>query len=383
MKGIRIRLLPNRQQEKLMWKSAGTARWTWNWGVAFQQKMYSEEKRTLTEYDLKKEFTKIRNDSEFSWLKEVSRHVSVNALLDLGQSYKNFYRSLKQKNGRKVGLPRFKKAGSAEVSFCFNSDTVYDDGNGRLFLQKIGHVRYKSDQDLRGVRLWNTRVKFIGGKWLLCCAVEETSVEKPRLHEYSLGIDLGVKDLAVVSCNGRKRKFRNVNKTKRVSRLEKQLKHFQRELSRRKKILNENNKKVDSQNRKKSRKKVKRIYGRLKNIRKDYIHKVTTAIVEMLPSKIVMEDLNVQGMMKNHCLAKRIADQQFYFFRTCIEYKAEERGIKVVIADRFYPSSKTCSCCGSIKKDLKLSDRVYKCSSCGLEIDRDFNAARNLERLAG
>lgn len=380
MRGIRIRLFPNKQQEKLMWKSAGTARWTWNWGVAFQEKLYQEEKKHLSEYDLRKEFIRVRNSPEFTWLKEVSAHVSYNAILDLGQAYKNFYRFIK-KGGRKVGLPRFKKAGESEVSFCLSSERTQITKTDVIHLEKIGNVRYKSDQDLRGVRLWNTRIKFIGGKWLLCCSVEAVT-KKPRLHSYSLGIDLGVKELAVVSCNGRKRKFRSINKTSRVRKLEKQLKHLQREVSRRKKVLNGNNKKVDSRNRKKSKQKMRRVYSRLKNIRKDYIHKVTTAIVEMLPQKIVIEDLNVQGMMKNHCLARAIANQQFYFFRYCIEYKAEERGIEVVLADRWYPSSKTCSRCGSIKKDLKLSDRVYKCPSCGLEIDRDFNAARNLERLA-
>lgn len=127
---------------------------------------------------------------------------------------------------------------------------------------------------------------------------------------------------------------------------------------------------------------VRRIYGRLKNIRHDYTHKVTTSIVQMLPRVIVLEDLNVQGMMKNTHLAKKIAEQNFYKFRAFIEYKAKEHGVAVKLADRFYPSSKTCSCCGHVLKGLKLSDRVYRCPECGLELDRDFNAARSLEKLA-
>lgn len=370
MKGYSLRLFPTRSQEDKLWQSVGVARWVWNWGLNFNQDLYAKEKRILAEYDLKKEFTKVRNSGKFPWLKEVSRQVANNALIDLGQAYKNFYRGLKK--GQSVGLPRFKSKVKNIPSFCLNSDRVYDDGKGALQLEKIGHVRFKSDLDLSGVRLWNTRIKFLRGKWILTFALENES-RKPKLSECNMGIDVGVKSLAVVSCGGEKRRFKNINRSHKVRRLEKQLKRKQRALARKEK---------GSKNRQKALTAVQNIYGKLKNVRHDYTHKVTTKIVRMLPKVIVLEDLNVQGMMKNKHLAKRIAEQNFYKFRAFIEYKATELGIEVRLADRFYPSSKTCSSCGHVLNELKLSDRVYKCPECGLELDRDFNAARNLEKLA-
>lgn len=370
MKGYSLRLFPTRSQEDKLWQSAGVARWVWNWGLSLNQDLYAKEKKVLAEYDLKKEFTKVRNSGEFPWLKDVSRQVANNALIDLGQAYKNFYRGLKK--GQKAGLPRFKSKVKSSPSFCLNSDRVYDDGKGALQLEKIGHVRFKSDLNLSGVRLWNTRVRFSNGKWILTFSLENED-RKPKLSDCNMGIDVGVKSLAVVSCGGRKRRFKNINRSHKVRRLEKQQEHKQRALSRKTK---------GSKSRKKALMAVQRIYGRLKNIRHDYTHKVTTSIVQMLPRVIVLEDLNVQGMMKNTHLAKKIAEQNFYKFRAFIEYKAKEHGVAVKLADRFYPSSKTCSCCGHVLKGLKLSDRVYRCPECGLELDRDFNAARNLEKLA-
>lgn len=370
MKGYVLRLFPTKSQEEKMWQSAGVARWAWNWGLKLNQDLYASEGKTLREYDLKKEFTKVRNSGELPWLNDVSRQVANNALMDLGQAYKNFYRGLKK--GQKVGLPKFKVKGKSIPSFCLNSDRTTVRNDGTIALEKIGKVRFKADQPLVGVRLWNTRIKFEKGKWLLTFALETESIQS-KLNDYNMGIDVGVKSLAVASCGGKKRVFKNINHSHRVRRLDKQLKHHQRALSRKQK---------GSKNRFKERLKVQSIYGKLQHIRKDYTHKVTTALVSMLPREIVLEDLNISGMLKNRHLARAISEQGLYRFRQYIEYKAAERGIAVRYADRFYPSSKTCSCCGAVKKDLKLSDRVYKCPVCGMELDRDFNAARNLEKLA-
>ena len=188
-----------------------------------------------------------------------------------------------------------------------------------------------------------------------------------------MGIDVGVKSLAVVSCGGRKRVFKNINRSHEMKRLSKQLKHHQRKLSRKQK---------GSKNYLKEKYKVQNIYGRIKRKRHEYIQQTARKIVNMKPSVIVLEDLNIQGMMKNRHLAKAIAEQNLYLLRKLIENKSAEAGIKIQFADRFYPSSKTCSICGYVKKDLKLSERIYKCPECGMIIDRDFNAALNLERLA-
>lgn len=251
---------------------------------------------------------------------------------------------------------------------------MYIDSQGSIYLEKIGHIRCKSKADLRNVRFYNVRVKFEDGKWLLKCSVKREAVNRSQtLRNVNMGIDLGVKVLAVVSCGGRKRVFRNINRHHRMRRLNRQLKHHQRILARKKK---------GSNNRMKERIKLRKIYGRIKRIRYDYVQQVTLAIVNMRPKAIVLEDLNISGMMKNEHLAKSIAEQNLYLFRELLERKAHEAGITVIHAGRFYPSSKTCSQCGHIKAELPLSERTYKCPECGLIIDRDFNAARNLEKLA-
>ena len=188
-----------------------------------------------------------------------------------------------------------------------------------------------------------------------------------------MGIDVGVKSLAVVSCGGRKRVFKNINRSHKMKRLNRQLKHHQRSLSRKKK---------GSKNYLKEKYKVQNIYSRIKRKRHEYTNQTVRKIINMRPKVIVLEDLNIQGMMKNRHLARAIAEQNLYLLRKLIEYRAAEAGIKIKLADRFYPSSKTCSNCGHVKKDLKLSERIYKCPKCGIIIDRDFNAALNLERLA-
>ena len=211
-------------------------------------------------------------------------------------------------------------------------------------------------------------------QWLMKCAVKtEDITQKMPLRNVNIGIDLGVKVLAVISCEGHKRVFRNINRSHRMRRLNRQLKHYQRALSRKQK---------GSNNRLKARRKVQKIHGRLRRIRHNYIHQTTRAIVNMRPKAIVLEDLNISGMMKNEHLAKSIAEQNLYLFRELLERKAHEAGITVIHAGRFYPSSKTCSQCGHVKAELPLSERTYKCPECGLIIDRDFNAARNLEKLA-
>ena len=371
-KAIVIRLFPTKSQAKLFWQNVGTTRWTWNWGLEIQRKAYSENKKILSVYELKRKFTEIRNNEEFKWLQEVSRQVEASALIDLDKAYKNFYRGFK--TGSNVGLPKFKSKGKSTPAFCTRSEKVKVCGGNLLYLEKIGQVRFKAKENLEGVKFYNARVKFENGKWLLKSAVEVLPNEsKIVLRDVKMGIDVGVKSLAVVSCGGRKRVFKNINRSHEMIRLNKQLKHYQRILARKQK---------DSKNRLKAKYKVQKIYGRIKRKRHEYIQQTARKIINMRPKVIVLEDLNIQGMMKNQHLARAISEQNLYLLRTLIERKAAEAGIEVKFADRFYPSSKTCSNCGHVKRDLKLSERIYKCLECGRIIDRDFNAALNLERLA-
>ena len=369
-KAVIIRLFPNKAQSRKLWENAGAARWIWNWGLSVNNDLYAKEKRIFSVYDLRREFVRVR--SSHQWLKEISQSALVNTLRDLDRAYKNFYSRLKA--GLKSGHPKFKAKWLCVPSFYARSERVYIDSQGRIYLEKIGHVRCKSKADLQNVRFYNVRIKFEAGKWLLKCAVKtEAVIQNQHLRIVNMGIDLGVKVLAVLSCGGRKRVFRNINRHHKLRRLNRQLKHHQRILARKKK---------GSRNRLKERIKVQKIYGKIKRIRHDYVHQTTRAIVDMKPQAIVLEDLNIAGMMKNKHLAKSIAEQNLYLFRELLERKAQESGITVVYADRFYPSSKTCSRCGYVKTELLLSERTYKCPECGLIIDRDFNAARNLEKLA-
>ena len=217
----------------------------------------------------------------------------------------------------------------------------------------------------------NVRHRFV---LVLKCAVEILPKDSMIiLRNAKMGIDVGIKSLAVVSCGERKRVFKNINRNHKMKRLNKQLKHHQKILAR---------KQQGSKNRLKEKYKVQNIYGRIKRKRHEYIKQTVLKILNIRPKTIVLEDLNIRGMMKNRHLAKSISEQNLYLFRELIERKALELGIKIKFADRFYPSSKTCSNCGHIKKDLQLSERIYKCQKCGKVIDRDFNAALNLERLA-
>ena len=369
---VTIRLFPNKAQSRKLWENAGAARWIWNWGLSLNNELYAREKRVLSMYDMRREFIKMRNGSSHQWLKEISQSASVNTLRDLDRAFKSFYSRLKSRlNG---GYPKFKARESCVPAFYTRSERVYIDSEGCIYLEKIGHIRCKSKDNLRNVRFYNVRVKVEAGKWLMKCAVKtEDITQKMPLRNVNIGIDLGVKVLAVISCGGHKRVFRNINRSHRMRRLNRQLKHHQRALSRKQK---------GSNNRLKARRKVQKIHGRLRRIRHNYIHQTTRAIVNMRPKAIVLEDLNIAGMMKNKHLAKSIAEQNLYLFRKLLERKAVNAGIRVIYADRFYPGSKTCSQCGHVKARLLLSERVYECHECGLVIDRDFNAARNLEKLA-
>jgi putative transposase len=314
------------------------------------------------------------------------------ALLDLGTAYKRFFSVQKQgekfsqktierakRNGKKltnydlIGHPKFKAKGKAKDTFCMQCDAFYFTDKGAK-IPLVGDVSYQTDYEVpQGkCKFSNPRVCFIGGKWILTFGMEIEAADY-KLNDYAMGIDLGVDKTAVVSCNGAKTVYKNINKSQRMKKLKKQLKRAQRKSSRTQ---------SKSKGQAKSYARQATIQNRIANIRHDFRHKMTRELVDKLPHTIVLEDLNVRGMMKNRHLSKAIGEQGFYAISQMLSYKANERGIKIQYADRFYPSSKRCSSCGEIKADLKLSDRKYTCGKCGVSIDRDYNAAMNLERLA-
>lgn len=361
----KIRLYPTAEQEYKLWKSVGTARFIYNWALNKQEENYKNGGKFIKDNDLRKEITQLKKD-ELPWLNEVSNNVAKQAVKDCCNAYKNFFKGLADK-------PRFKSRKKSRPSFYNDTDKLKVKEKSVL-IEKVGWIKTK-EQIPMSVKYTNPRVSYDNKYWYISVGIEE---EQPtvKLTDVSLGVDVGIKDLAVCS-NGMT--FKNINKTKEVKRLKKVLKRKQRQCSRKYEQNKKGKEYVKTKNIAKLEKQIKLIYRRLSNIRLNYIHQVTTKIVKTKPSRVVMEDLNIKGMMKNKHLSQAVAEQCLYNFKVIIKYKCELYGIEFVEADRYYPSSKTCSSCGSIKKDLKLKDRTYKCS-CGLNINRDYNASINLSR---
>lgn len=387
---VKIRIIPTKEQEVLFWKSAGTARWAYNYFLEVNEKAYKtwlengkEGKRFVSEGDVRKYINNVLKKTTHKWLQEVSSNVMKQAVKDASVAFKRYLTGME-------GKPKFKSRHRSKISFYVNYETMTRKTNG-FQGERIGYVKTATSLPKlpKGTKYSNPRIFFDGWHWYLSVGYQLNDINVKLTNE-SIGIDLGIKSLAVVSNRAatEKRIYKNINKTAEVKRLEKKLKREQHKLSHK---LEANIKGYDKKrcpiwirplrickNIKKQRRVIQRIYKRLADIRNNYLHQTTSEIVKTKPSRIVMETLNVKGMMKNRHLAKTIAKQNFYEFKYRIRYKAERYGIEFVEADKFYASSKTCSSCGHIKKDLKLSERIYICSVCGNKIDRDFNAAINL-----
>ena len=381
----KIRLKPTTEQEILFRKSAGVSRWAYNFFLGENERIYREYidngkigKKSISEGDVRKYINNVLKPTTHSWLKEVGSNVMKQGVKDASLALQRYFKGLS-------GKPKFKSKHKDRPSFYVNYESL-SRKQGGFQGEKIGFV--KTSEALpklnKNEKYSNPRITFNGKYWYLSVGyeVQENTVE---LTDESLGIDLGVKDLAICS-NGKV--YKNINKTQRVKKLEKKLKREQRKLSR--KIENNiqsyksNRNPIykrplkECQNVQKQNRLIRNIHRKLANIRQNYLHQTTTEIVKTKPSRIVMESLNVSEMMKNKHLSKAIQQQKFYEFKRQIEYKSKLNVIEFIQVDKFYPSSKTCSCCGNIKKDLKLSDRMYKCDVCGLVIDRDYNASINL-----
>ena len=366
----KIRLLPTKEQEEKMWQSVGTARFIYNWTLNRQLENFKNGGKFIQDGELRKEITQLKK-SELSWLNEVSNNVAKQAVKDCCNAYKNFFKGLAKK-------PKFKSKKKSRPSF-YNDPVKLKVKEKKVLIEKVGWIK-TNEQIPIDVKYNNPRVTYDNKYWYISVGIEVDKKEE-ELTDISLGIDLGLKDLAICSDG---KVFKNINKTKKVKKLEKKLKQKQKQISR-KYELNKIKKEgggccqfIKTKNIEKLEETTKLIHRKLTNIRDNYIHQVTTSIVKTKPYRIVIEDLNVSGMMKNKHLSDSVRKQCFYKFRQYITYKAELYGIELVIADRFYPSSKTCSECGSIKKDLKLKDRIYRCPHCGAVIDRDYNASLNL-----
>ncbi|MED4455096.1 transposase [Metabacillus fastidiosus] len=362
----KVRLRPTKEQEQQLWKSVGTARWTYNWTLNKQQENYKQGGKFISDGILRKELTKLKKTEEFSWLYDVSNNIVKQAVKDACDAYRKFFK-------KQSSFPKFKSRRKSKASF-YNDNVKLKIKKHAVLIEKVGWVQ-TSEQLPISTKYTNPRITFDKKYWYISIGIEEEPV-KQELTDAVIGIDLGIKDLAICSDG---KKFKNINKTKTVRNTEKRLRRLQRSVSRKYEMNKEGKSFVKTSNLIKIEKKIQRLHRRLTNLRDNHIHQATNAIVKTKPCRVVMEDLNISGMMKNKHLSKAIANQKLYEFIRQMKYKCEKYGIEYIQVDRFYPSSKKCSSCGNIKKDLKLSDRVYSCS-CGLTIDRDLNASINLSK---
>ena len=372
-------LVPNNKQQTKLFQYASAARFAYNWALGREKENYRNGGKFISDGDLRKEFTQLKKTDEYSWLNEISNNVTKQAIKDACNAYKRFfkgYSKFPKFKSRKFSIPSFYQD---NVKIQFSATHVKIEGfttSKKKNKQKINWIRLAEHKRIpTDCKYTNPRIKYDGLNWYLTVGVEyEDSTTVPSNE--GIGIDLGIKDLAIC-CDGNK--YQNINKTQKVKKLEKQKRRLQRSISR----SYEKNKKGESycktNNVIKKEKLLLKLNHRLTNIRQDYLHQVTSEIVKRKPSFIVLEDLNVSGMMENRHLSKAVQQQKLYEFRRQIEYKSNWRNILVIIANRYFPSSKLCSCCGKIKKDLKLSERIYRCE-CGNVIDRDEQASLNLKQ---
>jgi len=379
IKTIKVMLLPNNKQKTKLFECAGTARFAYNWALGYEKANYEAGNSFLSHYELRRIFTDLKkNHPDFAWLNDYSNNIAKQAIIDACGAYQNFFKGI-------AGFPKFKSRRKSKPAFYADTSKISFTST-HVKLEKLTTSRKKNKQKFNLVKLAepdripidakysNPRITFDGLNWWISVGIDcEELQEKPTSQ--GIGIDIGIKDLAICSDTN---VYPNINKTAKVRKLKKKKRRLQRRVSKKYSKNKKGECYCKTRNIVKSERKLLKVNHRLTNIRHGYLHSVTSEIVNRKPKFIVLEDLNVQGMMKNKHLSRAVQEQCFHEFYRQIEYKCRWHNIELVTADRYYPSSKMCSCCGNIKKDLKLSDRIYHCSVCGFTIDRDFQASVNL-----
>ena len=386
-RAYKIEINPTQKQKLKIHQTIGVSRFVYNFYIARNKEIYKKEGKFVSGIDFSKWLNNeyIPNNQDMKWIKEVSSKATKQAIMNGDKAFRDFFKKAK-------GFPRFKKKKNQDVKAYFpkNNKTDWTLERHRVKIPTLGWVRLKEFGYIPVNSLVKSgTVSQKADRYYVSILVEERDIEISNSNigikifnhnNEGVGIDLGIKEFAVCSDGI---KFKNINKTSTIKKAEKKLKREQRKLSRKYESLKIRNKKEKggnaiSQNIQKQIVKVQKLHQRLANIRTDYINKTVSKIVKQKPSYVTIEDLAVSNMMKNKHLSKAIASQKFFEFKTKLISKCKQNNIELRIVDRFYPSSKTCSNCGKIKKDLKLSDRIYKCD-CGLAIDRDLNASINLK----
>ena len=375
LKSFKTEINPTEEQKARIRRTIGTCRYVYNFYLGHNKALHDNGEKFMTgkSFSLWLNNEYIPDNLDKTWIREVYSKAVKKSIEDGCTAFTRFFK-------HQSDFPKFKKKGKSDVKMYFvrNNPKDCQCERHRLKIPTLGWVRIKekgyipTTKDGYMIRSGTVSVK--AGRFYVSVLVEIPDVNIDNNSNEGIGIDLGLKDLAIVS-NGKT--YRNINKSAGLKKLEKQLIREQRSLSRK----YENLKKGESTQRaniQKQKLKVQKLHHKMDNIRTDYINKTIAEIVKTKPSYITIEDLNVKGMMKNRCLSKAVASQKFYEFRKRLKAKCDEKGIELRVADRFYPSSKTCHHCGSIRKNLKLSDRIYRCE-CGYVADRDLNAALNLK----
>ena len=375
LKSFKTEINPTEEQKTKIRKTIGTCRFIYNFYLAHNKKLHEDGKKFMSSNKfriwLNNEY--LPQHPEYSWIKEAYSKAVTQSVNNGQTAFTRFF-------NHESAFPNFKKKGKSDVKMYFVKNNPKDCHceRHRIKIPSLGWVRIKekgyipTTQDGYVIKSGSVSIK--ADRYYVSVLVEVSDNKTINHFDEGIGIDLGLKDFAIVS-NGRT--YQNINKSAKLKKLERQLIREQRCLSRK----YENLKKGDATQRaniQKQKLKVQKLHHRIDNIRTDYINKTIAEMVKIKPSYITIEDLNVKGMMKNRCLSKAVASQKFYEFRARLKAKCDENGIELRIVDRFYPSSKTCHHCGSVKKNLKLSDRIYRCE-CGYVADRDFNAALNLK----
>ncbi len=376
-KCIKVEIKPTKEQIEKINKTIGTGRFLYNLYIAYNKDIYEQEKRFITGFNFSKYINNkyIKDNPDKLWIKDVSSKANKQSIMNAEKAFKRFFKKLSN-------FPKFKKKNSNKESCYFpkNNKTDFLFYRHKIKIPTLKFVRLKEYGHIpKNANIKSGTITKITDRYFLSLVIEVNDIAKTEnTNAKGLGIDLGIKDTAICS-NGMV--FENINKTKKVKKIKKKLKREQRKIARSVEYSKTNKIKLNKlKNFSKKKLKMQRLFYRLNCIRNDYNNKIVNEMTKTKLKYITIEDLKISNMMKNKHLSKAIQEQNFYNIRTKFINKCKEKNIELRIVDTFYPSSKTCSCCGSIKKDLKLSERIYKCCNCGLEIDRDYNASINLEK---
>ena len=378
IKGFKTMIYPTKEQADKIIKFCNASRFAYNWAIALEEENYKNGGKFISGYDLTKRFTQFKKQEGNEWLKEISGRALKIAILNAATSYDNFFK------GRSKH-PKFKTKKRSKMSCATHEGTTIIERK-RIRCEKLGWIASHKHNIPIGedVKYYNPKLSFDGDNFWFSVSVEigdYNNNDKEKTEP--IGIDLGIKTLAVCS-NGKSYKKPNIKKHK------KKLKRLQRKASRQYQKMLDASKETKvkfseihkSKNLLKLESIIRKQYRKINNILTTNIHTITSELVKLNPSSIVIEDLNVQGMMKNKHLSEKIQEAKFYEFRRQLEYKCKWNNVNLIIANRWYPSSKLCSSCGNKKDKLSLSERTYVCEKCNCVIDRDYNASLNLKYLA-